>query len=71
MRSTSFCAKRANHPPRKGKACAEFGLVPGRWGLSMFYVSKIVWAFLQPSSLIVILFAAGAFFAIAGKSGPL
>lgn len=35
----------------------------------MFYLSKIVWALLQPSSLIVILFAAGTVLAWAGRTG--
>jgi uncharacterized SAM-binding protein YcdF (DUF218 family) len=34
----------------------------------MFYLSKIVWGILQPSSLILILFASGAIFAAAGRA---
>src|SRR5262249_52023380 len=33
----------------------------------MFYLSKILWGILQPSSLILILFAAGGIFAAAGR----
>jgi uncharacterized SAM-binding protein YcdF (DUF218 family) len=33
----------------------------------MFYLSKIVWGIFQPSSVILILFAAGGFFAAAGR----
>ncbi len=36
----------------------------------MFYLSKILWTLFQPSSLIAILFAAGAIFAILGKLRP-
>ncbi len=36
----------------------------------MFYLSKILWGFFQPSSLLVILFAVGAVFAILGKARP-
>ncbi len=36
----------------------------------MFYLSKILWSLFQPSSLLVILFAAGAVFAISGRARP-
>ncbi len=36
----------------------------------MFYLAKILWGLFQPSSLLIILFAAGAVFAILGKARP-
>ncbi|MFY9642046.1 MAG: YdcF family protein [Rhodomicrobium sp.] len=36
----------------------------------MFYLSKILWFFFQPSSLLVLLFAAGAAYALLGKARP-
>lgn len=39
-------------------------------GLAMFYLSKILWGLFQPSSLLLILFAGGAVFAILGKARP-
>ncbi len=36
----------------------------------MFYLSKILWGLFQPSSLLVVLFAGGAGFAVLGRARP-
>ena len=46
--------------------CAEAGGAL-RAPLMMFYLSKIVWGLFQPSSLLVVFFAAGVLFSLSGR----